>query len=125
MLSQFFKRLTLPNGPYNAWIMAEIDFLQSLHKSTRRNYLERVNAHDKAECAEVACRFGEEYWDGERQYGYGGYRYDGRWRSVAEAMVGHYGLTKDSNILDVGCGKGYLLYEFTQEIGRASCRERV
>ncbi len=94
--------------------MAEIDFIQSLHKSTSRNYLERVNAHDKAECAEVACRFGEEYWDGERQYGYGGYRYDGRWRTVAEAMAKHYGLSADSNILDVGCGKGYLLYEFTQ-----------
>lgn len=94
--------------------MARIDFIQSLHSSTRRNYVQRVVEHDKAACAEVARRFGRDYWDGERQYGYGGYRYDGRWRPVAERMAAHYGLKPGDRILDIGCGKGYLLYEFTQ-----------
>lgn len=94
--------------------MAYIEFITNVHSSTKRDYLCRVNAHDKAACAEVACRFDKEYWDGERQYGYGGYRYDGRWRPVAEAMVKHYKLTPASAILDVGCGKGFLLYEFSR-----------
>lgn len=96
--------------------MAQIDFIQSLHASTKRNYVQRVVEHDKAESAEVARRFGRDYWDGERRYGYGGYRYDGRWRPIAERMVAHYGLKPGDRILDVGCGKGYLLYEFTRAV---------
>jgi len=93
-----------------------IDFTQTLHSSTKRDYVARVVQYDKAECAEVASRFGQEYWDGERQYGYGGYRYDGRWRPIAERMAEHYGLKPGMRILDVGCGKGFLLYEFTQVV---------
>jgi protein-L-isoaspartate(D-aspartate) O-methyltransferase len=68
------------------------------------------------ECATVAKQYGKDYWDGDRQYGYGGYRYDGRWRPIAEKMAQHYGLKSGDKILDVGCGKAYLLYEFTQAI---------
>ncbi|MFN3076576.1 MAG: class I SAM-dependent methyltransferase [Alphaproteobacteria bacterium] len=96
--------------------MANVDFVTKIHKSTTRDYLGRVNAHDKAECAEIACRFGKDYWDGERHLGYGGYRYDGRWRVVADDMVRHYGLKPGDRILDVGCGKAFLLYDFTQSV---------
>jgi len=91
-----------------------IDLVQSMHASTRRDYRARVLEHDKAESAAVAGRFGEEYWDGDRRYGYGGYRYDGRWRPLAQQFVDRYGLTSASRVLDVGCGKGYLLYELMQ-----------
>jgi SAM-dependent methyltransferase len=91
-----------------------LDLVQSLHASTKRDYRARVLEHDKAESAEVAGRFGEEYWDGDRRYGYGGYRYDGRWRPLAEALATRYGLTSASRVLDVGCGKGFLLHEFAQ-----------
>jgi len=94
--------------------MAFIDFTEGLHKQTSRNYLERVVDHDKAACAEKAIQYGADYWDGDRRYGYGGFSYDGRWKPVAERMAEHYGLTPQSRILDVGCGKGFLLYEFTQ-----------
>ena len=96
--------------------MAYFDFVMKVHKSTRRDYVGRVLECDKAEAAEVACRFDRDYWDGERRYGYGGYRYDGRWRSVAEDMVRHYGLKPGMRVLDVGCGKGFLLHEFTQVV---------
>jgi SAM-dependent methyltransferase len=94
--------------------MAEVDFLGVLHRGTKRDYVQRVIEHDKAACAEVARRWGFDYWDGDRKFGYGGYRYDGRWRRVAEAMSAHYGLKSGDRILDVGCGKAFLLYEFTQ-----------
>lgn len=96
--------------------MAEIDFIGELHSRTQRDYVARVVEHDKAACAEVAKQWGRDYWDGERQYGYGGYSYDGRWRAVADAMAAHYGLKPGNRILDIGCGKGYLLYEFTQAV---------
>lgn len=96
--------------------MAHLDFLSSVHKSTKRDYRQRVLDHDKADCAELACQFGRDYWDGERHLGYGGYRYDGRWRPVAETIARHYDLKPGSTILDVGCGKAFLLYEFTQVV---------
>ena len=96
--------------------MAYIDFITQQHTSTKRDYVGRVMAHDKAACATVATQWGRDYWDGERQFGYGGYSYDGRWRVVAEAMVAHYDLKPGDRILDVGCGKAFLLYEFTQVV---------
>lgn len=96
--------------------MQQIDFLTKLHTSTKRDYVQRVVDHDKAECASVARQWGYDYWDGERQFGYGGYSYDGRWRVVAEEMAAHYGLKAGDRILDIGCGKAFLLYEFTQVV---------
>ena len=93
-----------------------IDFVQTLSASTKRDYVQRVVQYDKAECAAIAKRWGEEYWDGDRRYGYGGYRYDGRWRGVADEIARHYGLRPGQRVLDVGCGKGYLLYELTQAV---------
>lgn len=96
--------------------MAYVDFVMKLHQSTKRDYVQRVIEYDKADCAVVAKQYGSDYWDGDRRYGYGGYHYDGRWRPIADAMAQHYGIKPGDKILDVGCGKGYLLYEFTQSV---------
>ena len=96
--------------------MAYIDFVSDLHKATKRDYLGRVNEADKADCAIVAKQYGYDYWDGDRKYGYGGYKYDGRWHSVAEKMAEYYRLKSGMKILDVGCGMAHLLYEFTQVV---------
>ncbi len=94
--------------------MAFLDFISGIHQSTQRNYLARVNDVDKAKAAEIAKRFDRDYFDGERIYGYGGYRYDGRWASLAKKLVEHYQLKSDAKILDIGCAKGFLVYELSQ-----------
>jgi len=96
--------------------MAYVDFLTATHTATQRDYVGRVTEFSKAEAANVAKQWGYDYWDGDRHYGYGGYHYDGRWRPVAEQMASHYGLKAGDRVLDVGCGKAFLLYELTQAV---------
>ena len=91
--------------------MKYIDFVESIHTRTKRDYVGRVTEYPKAECARIAKKFDYDFFDGERKYGYGGYKYDGRWKSVAEKMVEHYHLETGQSVLDVGCGKAHLLYE--------------
>ena len=102
--------------------MAYIDFMSVLHKSTKRDYLARVNnkEYPKAKAARLAKKWGFDYWDGDRRINYGGYKYmEGRWEKVAKAMVGKYNLSGAVKILDVGCGKGYLLYDFLKVLPNA------
>lgn len=87
-----------------------LNIITPLHKKTKRDYLARM-INDKAACSKIAREYGRDYWDGDRRYGYGGYRYDGRWEVVARRLIEVYSLSKEARILDVGCGKGYLLYE--------------
>jgi SAM-dependent methyltransferase len=86
------------------------DFVTPLHRKTTRDCLARMTDR-KVEAMAVAKRYGPDYWDGDRRYGYGGYRYDGRWKPVAERLIAAYGLGPDARILDVGCGKAHLLHE--------------
>lgn len=51
------------------------------------------------------------FYDSTRSNGFGGYKYDGRWNSVAKKLVQRYSLKDNSKILQINCDKGYLLYE--------------
>ena len=88
------------------------NYIQKLHNSSKRDPLKRM-INDKTKCMKIARKFGKDFWDGDRKYGYGGYKYiQGYWSSVAKKMIKDYSLNNKSKILDIGCGKGYLLYEF-------------
>lgn len=87
--------------------MRHVHLLQALPK-TKRNIQKRAEAKDPKVIA-IAKQYGEMYWDGPREYGYGGYRDDGRWHPVARDIVAHFGLKPGSRVLDVGCGKGFLV----------------
>jgi hypothetical protein len=89
----------------------KLNIVTPLHQSTKRDYLERM-IDNKVEAMLIAKKYEEQYWDGDRRYGYGGYKYiPGRWKPVAEALISEYKLSNESSILDDGCGKGFLLYE--------------
>ncbi len=88
-----------------------VDYVTSLHTSTKRSYIDRMN-DNKVECMIEAKKYGKNYWDGDRRYGYGGYKFiNGRWKPVAEILIQKYSLNNSSSVLDIGCGKGFLLYE--------------
>ena len=88
-----------------------LNIVTPLHKMTARKYIDRM-VDEKVHCMLKAKEYEADYWDGDRRYGYGGYKYmEGRWKPVAEALIDIYNLSNDSKILDVGCGKAYLLYE--------------
>lgn len=87
-----------------------VEVMSPLHRRTSRAYIERM-VDDKVACMLKAKEYELDYWDGDRRHGYGGYRYDGRWKVVAERLIEMYGLGPDASILDVGCGKAHLLYE--------------
>lgn len=87
--------------------MAEVDLLRALPR-TKRNIQMRAEAKNPEVVAE-ARRYGRMYFDGPRDYGYGGYRYDGRWVPVARDIVTHFGIKPGDRVLDIGCAKGFLV----------------
>jgi SAM-dependent methyltransferase len=87
--------------------MAEVDLLRAL-PAVERNIQKRREAKSP-EAIGIAKQFGEVYFDGPREFGYGGYRYDGRWIPVSRDIVAHFDLKPGMRVLDVGCAKGFLV----------------
>ncbi len=95
--------------------MAEINLLEH-YPATKRNLNDR-QSQKTPEARKIARQFGQEFFDGDRQFGYGGYQYHPRfWQPVVPVFQKYYGLTSQSSILDVGCAKGFLLHDFKEMI---------
>jgi len=88
-------------------MMREIDLLSALPR-TKRNIQKRKEAKDP-KIIEISRQYGKMYFDGPRDYGYGGYRYDGRWQPVAKDIATHFSLKPGDRVLDIGCAKGFLV----------------
>ena len=93
----------------------EIDLLVNYPK-TKRNLEERVASKTEADRS-IARQFGRDFFDGDRNHGYGGFNYFPRfWQPVIPTFQEHWGLSKNSSILDVGCAKGFMLHDLAQLI---------
>ena len=91
----------------------EVDLLRNYPK-TQRNLSERVESKSEA-VREVARKFGKEFFDGDRQYGYGGFRYDPKyWSPVIDDFEQHFGDLSSKTLLDVGCGKGFMIFDLVR-----------
>ena len=88
-----------------------VNYVTALHQSTARAYIDRM-MDDKVNCMLKAKKYEFDYWDGNRRYGYGGYKYiPGRWKSVAEKLIKQYNLTNNSKI------KPIFVIQFTKHPG--------
>lgn len=93
----------------------EIDLLIN-YPRTKRDVAARGEAKTE-EDRRIACQFGKDFFDGDRRYGYGGYNYHPRfWQPVIPTFQQYYSLTSKSSVLDVGCGKGFMLHDMAQII---------
>ena len=87
--------------------MTQIKIIDSQPKTNRKLSIRGENR--TKDVVEEAMKFGQLYFDGDRRFGYGGYRYDGRWKKVAKRICKLYKLQRNSKVLDVGCAKGFLV----------------
>ncbi len=93
----------------------EIDLLKNYPK-TKRDTLERANKKTEKD-REIARKFGKEFFDGERRHGYGGFNYNPKfWQPVIPTFVDYWKLNSKSSVLDVGCAKGFMLYDIKKSI---------
>ncbi len=93
----------------------EIDLMVNYPK-TKRNVQER-GATKTEEDRTIARKFGKEFFDGDRSHGYGGFSYHPRfWQPVIPTFQEHFGLTAESSVLDVGCGKGFMMHDMAELI---------
>jgi len=99
--------------------MSEVNLLRK-YPVSKRNISSRASAKTD-DHIRISRQYGVDYFDGPREYGYGGYRYDGRWVLIAQDMIEHWGLKPGMRVLDVGCAKGFLVKDFMKACPGLEC----
>jgi 2-polyprenyl-3-methyl-5-hydroxy-6-metoxy-1,4-benzoquinol methylase len=93
----------------------QIDLLVNYPKA-KRNLEERAASKTEADRA-IARKFGKDFFDGDRNHGYGGFNYFSKfWQPVVPTFQKHWNLDRNSSLLDVGCAKGFMMHDFSQLI---------
>ena len=93
----------------------EINLLVNYPKS-KRDFSKRVSQKTKEDIA-IARKFGRDFFDGDRKHGYGGFDYDPKfWQPVIPIFQNYWNLKKENSVLDVGCGKGFMLFDLYKMI---------
>lgn len=93
----------------------EIDLLVNYPK-TKRNLEERIASKTDSDRS-LARQFGRDFFDGNRNHGYGGFNYSPRfWQPVIPTFQQHWNLDKNSSVLDVGCAKGFMMHDLAELI---------
>ena len=88
--------------------------------STNRNLVRSNRIKVNTKTRKKLMKFGKEYFDGKRIHGYGGYYYNKKFfRKVVKKIINHYKLNNKSKILDIGCAKGFMMYEFRRFLPNA------
>ncbi|MDB0032214.1 class I SAM-dependent methyltransferase [Alphaproteobacteria bacterium] len=96
--------------------MQEVNFFLKTHNSSKREYAKYMN-FEKPDCMSIAKKYSKEFFDGDRKYGYGGYKYlPNRWNDVVNNIQKFYNLDKYSKILDAGAGKGFFIKDLKDRI---------
>ena len=93
----------------------EIDLLKNYPKTNRdiKGRLQEKTENDRI----IARRFGKDFFDGSRSHGYGGFSYNSRfWEPVVPTFQKHWSLNKNSSVLDIGCAKGFMIYDIQRLI---------
>ena len=99
----------------------EIDLLVNYPKAKRD--VEARGQEKTEEDRVIARKFGKEFFDGDRSHGYGGFNYNPRfWTPVVPTLKNHFALSSESSLLDIGCGKGFMLYDISKQIPGISIR---
>jgi len=99
----------------------EIDLLRNYPK-VKRDLSGRLEVKSE-DVRKIARKFGQEFFDGKREFGYGGFNYHPRfWQPVIPDLVKHFGLKPNHSLLDVGCAKGFMLYDLLQVIPELSVK---
>jgi ubiquinone/menaquinone biosynthesis C-methylase UbiE len=97
--------------------MVEIDLMARYPRGKgRANERPQITDEDKR----ISKQFGRDYFDGDRRHGYGGFSYNPRfWTETVKYIRNYYRLPEDAALLDVGCAKGFMLYDFMQLMPKA------
>ena len=98
-------------------LMSHFDIGYFKNKTNRKT----ISKSRKIKNRFIAWKLDKEYYDGKRENGYGGFRYDGRWKRLLPKLIKKYKLTNKSNVLEIGCKKGFLLQDLKSILPGIKC----